>query len=90
MTFEVACQLSVKIVNYNLNYSFILGFQSTWIWKIFIMATKMVVQQPKPLLVAAASDQWNTSICECDNVNECEFVCVYMLLWIFEYKLRIR
>ncbi len=54
------------------------------------MATKMVVQQPKPLLVAAASDQWNTSICECDNVNECEFVCVYILVWIFEYKLRIR
>jgi len=40
------------------------------------MASKMVIQQPKPLVVSAASDQWTTSICECDNVNECECVCV--------------
>lgn len=49
------------------------------------MATKLVIQQPKPLMVAAASDQWSTSICECDNVNECNMcVCVYVCL----YKLR--
>uniref|UniRef100_A0A4W4EJB2 Uncharacterized protein n=1 Tax=Electrophorus electricus TaxID=8005 RepID=A0A4W4EJB2_ELEEL len=33
----------------------------------------MVIQQPRPLVVAAASDQWSTSICECDSVNECCF-----------------
>ncbi|XP_065104612.1 cornifelin homolog B-like [Paramisgurnus dabryanus] len=37
------------------------------------MASKMIIQQPKPLVVSAASDQWSTSICECDNVNECCF-----------------
>lgn len=42
------------------------------------MASKMVIQQPKPLVVAAASDQWSSSICECDNVNECEFKCLYI------------
>ncbi|XP_058251437.1 cornifelin homolog B-like [Hemibagrus wyckioides] len=37
------------------------------------MATKMVIQQPRPIAVAPGSDQWTTSICECDNVNECCF-----------------
>ncbi|MCI4377253.1 hypothetical protein PGIGA_G00201500 [Pangasianodon gigas] len=40
---------------------------------VFSMATKMVIQQPKPLVAAATSDQWSTSICECDSVNECCF-----------------
>ncbi|XP_012686240.1 cornifelin homolog B-like [Clupea harengus] len=37
------------------------------------MAHRMVVQQPKPVIMAAATDQWTTSICECDNVNDCCF-----------------
>ncbi|XP_076843632.1 plac8 onzin related protein 4 [Brachyhypopomus gauderio] len=37
------------------------------------MATKMVIQQPKALVVSATSDQWSTSICECESVNECCF-----------------
>ncbi|KAK1797215.1 hypothetical protein P4O66_008596, partial [Electrophorus voltai] len=42
------------------------------------MATKMVIQQPKLLVVAPGSDQWSTSICECDTVNDCCFA-----LWCF-------
>ncbi|KAG7330365.1 hypothetical protein KOW79_006587 [Hemibagrus wyckioides] len=48
----------------------LLGFD---LKKIFTMATKMVIQQPRPIAVAPGSDQWTTSICECDNVNECCF-----------------
>uniref|UniRef100_A0A672LL51 Plac8 onzin related protein 3 n=1 Tax=Sinocyclocheilus grahami TaxID=75366 RepID=A0A672LL51_SINGR len=29
------------------------------------MATKIVIQQPKPLVLAPGSDQWSTGICEC-------------------------
>ncbi|KAL7875807.1 hypothetical protein AOLI_G00107700 [Acnodon oligacanthus] len=47
---------------------------SSWIHlTVFTMASKMVIQQPKPLVVAATSDQWSTSICECESVNECCF-----------------
>lgn len=42
-------------------------------FKVFTMATKMVVQQPKALVVSATSDQWSTSICECEGVNECKY-----------------
>uniref|UniRef100_A0AAR2KYM4 Plac8 onzin related protein 2 n=1 Tax=Pygocentrus nattereri TaxID=42514 RepID=A0AAR2KYM4_PYGNA len=37
------------------------------------MASKVIIQQPKPLVVDATSDQWSTSICECESVNECCF-----------------
>ncbi|XP_041925741.1 cornifelin homolog B-like [Alosa pseudoharengus] len=37
------------------------------------MANRMVVQQPKPVVMSAGADQWTTSICECDNVNDCCF-----------------
>ncbi|XP_067257160.1 cornifelin homolog B-like [Chanodichthys erythropterus] len=37
------------------------------------MATKIVIQQPKPLILAPGSDHWSTSICECDNLNDCCF-----------------
>ncbi|XP_012686239.1 cornifelin homolog B-like [Clupea harengus] len=37
------------------------------------MASKMVVQQPKAVIMEAAPDQWNSSICECDNFHECCF-----------------
>uniref|UniRef100_A0A8C1HV39 Plac8 onzin related protein 3 n=3 Tax=Cyprinus carpio TaxID=7962 RepID=A0A8C1HV39_CYPCA len=38
-----------------------------------IMATKIVIQQPKPLVLAPGSDQWSTGMCECDNLNDCCF-----------------
>lgn len=41
------------------------------------MATKIVIQQPKPLVLAPGSDQWSTSICECDNLNDCE--CIFFM-----------
>ena len=39
------------------------------------MASKMVVQQPKAVIMEAAPDQWNSSICECDNFHECKKEC---------------
>ncbi|KAK2913582.1 hypothetical protein Q8A67_001981 [Cirrhinus molitorella] len=37
------------------------------------MATKIVIQQPKPLVLAPGSDQWSSGVCECDNLNDCCF-----------------
>ncbi|XP_067308125.1 plac8 onzin related protein 3 isoform X2 [Pseudorasbora parva] len=38
-----------------------------------IMATKMVIQQPRPLVLAPGSNQWSTGICECDHLQDCCF-----------------
>ncbi|XP_030636656.1 plac8 onzin related protein 5 [Chanos chanos] len=36
--------------------------------------SRMVVQQPQPVMIATTSNQWSSGICDCcDNVPECCF-----------------
>ncbi len=54
------------------------------------MATKMVIQQPKPLVLAPGSDQWSTGICECDNLNDCKcFLCLHIIFYASESSISV-
>ncbi|KAI5104543.1 hypothetical protein C0J45_6169 [Silurus meridionalis] len=35
------------------------------------MATKMVIDQPKPVIMSPAVEQWSSGICECDSICDC-------------------
>lgn len=37
------------------------------------MATKMVIDQPRPIVIAPSGEQWSSGICECDSICDCEF-----------------
>ncbi|XP_047659392.1 cornifelin homolog [Tachysurus fulvidraco] len=37
------------------------------------MATKMVIDQPKPVISTPSVEQWSSGLCECDSICDCCF-----------------